>query len=246
MEINGDVVDLPIGWRFQPTDEELLCSYLAKKVGCGPLPAQVIKEIDATEFFSKHPWDLVDSLSKEENIETEWYFFIHGAGYLHGKMKKNRRVGDENGIGYWRSIGKEDPIYDGDGNVYATKIYSTYFLAKPNGTDDESETDLVTARVTARGENVLRQKNTLLRKQDRDIRDDLVTAENVLRLKNTLLREQVRDTNELRQLKKLKKTHWKMEELRLLNFQPTREDDENLHEEEWVVARITRGNDERL
>ncbi|KAK6123099.1 hypothetical protein DH2020_043160 [Rehmannia glutinosa] len=181
MEINGDVVDLPIGWRFQPTDEELLCSYLAKKVGCGPLPAQVIKEIDATEFFSKHPWDLVDSLSKEENIETEWYFFIHGAGYLHGKMKKNRRVGDENGIGYWRSIGKEDPIYDGDGNVYATKIYSTYFLAKPNG-----------------------------------------------------------------QIKKLKKTHWKMEELRLLNFHSTREDDENLHEEEWVVARITRGNDERL
>ncbi|KAK6148595.1 hypothetical protein DH2020_019507 [Rehmannia glutinosa] len=219
MEINGDVVDLPIGWRFQPTDEELLCSYLAKKVGCGPLPAQVIKEIDATEFFSKHPWDIVDSLSKEENIETEWYFFIHGAGYLHGKMKKNRRVGDENGIGYWRSIGKEDPIYDGDGNVYATKIYSTYFLAKPNGTDDESEADLVTARVT---------------------------AENVLRTKSTLLREQVRDTNELRQLKKLKKTHWKMEELRLLNFQPTREDDENLHEEEWVVARITRGNDERL
>ncbi|KAI3454747.1 hypothetical protein Pfo_011410 [Paulownia fortunei] len=168
---------LPIGWRFVPTDEELIRSYLAKKVGSGSLPAQVIKEIDATEFYSKHPKDLVENLANQEEdryFETERYFFIHGDDYFHGEMKRYRRVGD--GIGYWRSIGKEDPICDGDGNVFAFKIHSTYFSANS----------------------------------------------------------------------KPKKTHWKMEEYRLFNLgrrsSSSSEDEEDLHVEEWVVARITRGN----
>ena len=52
--INGGI-KLPIGYRFHPTDEELLVHYLKRKVLALPLPALVIPEFDV---FQTHPWGL--------------------------------------------------------------------------------------------------------------------------------------------------------------------------------------------
>nr|BAB89659.1 P0482D04.6 [Oryza sativa Japonica Group] len=46
---------LPIGFRFRPTDEELLLHYLRRKVMSRPLPADVIPVADLARL---HPWDL--------------------------------------------------------------------------------------------------------------------------------------------------------------------------------------------
>ena len=46
---------LPIGYRFCPTDEEVLLHYLKKRVHAMPLPASVIPEFDV---FQTDPWDL--------------------------------------------------------------------------------------------------------------------------------------------------------------------------------------------
>jgi hypothetical protein len=46
---------VPIGFRFDPTDEELLIHYLKKKVSSSPLPASIIAEID---LYKHDPWDL--------------------------------------------------------------------------------------------------------------------------------------------------------------------------------------------
>lgn len=52
----GDsIIDVPMGWRFLPTEKELVESYLSSKVALRPLPAKIIKEIDALEFYSHHP-----------------------------------------------------------------------------------------------------------------------------------------------------------------------------------------------
>ncbi|KAL0416082.1 UNVERIFIED_CONTAM: NAC domain-containing protein JA2 [Sesamum latifolium] len=186
---DGILQELPVGWRFAPTDEELIVSYLTNKVFEGSLPARVIEEIDADEFYNKRPKDLGRDfvvskmcnegseflVSKEHLVEwnlsgeRQWYFFINGDEYFHGKTEKDRCVGD--GIGYWKSIGKENPIRDAKGNVFAFKILYTYFSAKP----------------------------------------------------------------------KHKRTHWRMEEFRLLKRSTTNEED--FHMEEWVVARVTRGED---
>ncbi|GFY87140.1 hypothetical protein Acr_05g0007790 [Actinidia rufa] len=45
----------PIGYRFDPTSQQLLKYYLKPKVYSRPLPAQVILEFDA---FQTNPWDL--------------------------------------------------------------------------------------------------------------------------------------------------------------------------------------------
>lgn len=49
------VIRLPPGFRFQPTDEELVTHYLRRKVLSCPLPASIIPDIQLSRF---DPWDL--------------------------------------------------------------------------------------------------------------------------------------------------------------------------------------------
>jgi hypothetical protein len=46
---------LPPGFRFHPTDEELILHYLRKRAAAAPCPASVIAEVDIYKF---DPWDL--------------------------------------------------------------------------------------------------------------------------------------------------------------------------------------------
>ena len=47
--------DLPPGFRFHPTDEELVIHYLKKKAASVPLPVAIIAEVDLYKF---DPWEL--------------------------------------------------------------------------------------------------------------------------------------------------------------------------------------------
>lgn len=51
---NSDI-QLPPGFRFHPSDEELIEHYLRNKVTSKPLPASVIAEID---LYKYNPWEL--------------------------------------------------------------------------------------------------------------------------------------------------------------------------------------------
>ena len=46
---------LPPGFRFHPTDEELVIHYLKNKASSSPLPVPIIAEIDLYKF---DPWQL--------------------------------------------------------------------------------------------------------------------------------------------------------------------------------------------
>ncbi|GMI68300.1 hypothetical protein HRI_000499300 [Hibiscus trionum] len=91
--VNGGV-KMPIGYRFHPTDEELVVHYLKRKALNLPLPASVIPELDVLQT---NPW----SLTGEENK----YFF--SKRYGNDSNNKCKRVA---GCGYWKPIGKEKPI----------------------------------------------------------------------------------------------------------------------------------------
>ncbi|XVF08995.1 hypothetical protein REPUB_Repub07fG0052000 [Reevesia pubescens] len=113
--------EFPVGYRFVPTDEELVTHYLINKVICNALPASAFQEINATEFYSKPPKSSVEF----SNGEREWFFFIHEDGDFDNEQSKAIRIVG-NGRGFWRSKG-EQPLFDTNGNVLAFKVHLIYF-----------------------------------------------------------------------------------------------------------------------
>lgn len=57
--VKNGVMRLPPGFRFQPTDEEIVFQYLRRKVFSCPLPASIIPEISVCKY---DPWDLPGTL----------------------------------------------------------------------------------------------------------------------------------------------------------------------------------------
>lgn len=90
------------GFRFRPTDEELVSYYLRKKVCGRVLPYEVIAEVDLYKF---EPWDLPEK-SALPSRDLEWYFFIpRDRKYANGS-RSNRATAK----GYWKSTGKDRSV----------------------------------------------------------------------------------------------------------------------------------------
>ncbi|KAL1321650.1 hypothetical protein HN51_066516 [Arachis hypogaea] len=62
-------LDLPPGFGFHPTDEEIITYYLTEKVMNSSFSATAIGEADLNK---SEPWDLP---KKAKMGEKEWYFF---------------------------------------------------------------------------------------------------------------------------------------------------------------------------
>ncbi|RLM93770.1 NAC domain-containing protein 18-like [Panicum miliaceum] len=91
---------LPPGFRFHPTDEELILHYLRKRAAAAPCPAPVIAEVDIYKF---DPWDLP---AKAIFGEAEWYFFSPRDRKYPNGVRPNRAAGS----GYWKATGTDKPI----------------------------------------------------------------------------------------------------------------------------------------
>jgi len=63
MDINK-VDDLMPGFRFHPTDEELVGFYLKRKIQQKSLPIELIKQVD---IYKHDPWDLPSKNSYNTN-----------------------------------------------------------------------------------------------------------------------------------------------------------------------------------
>ena len=117
-------LSLPPGFRFYPTDEELLVQYLCRKVAGYQFNLQIIAEIDLYKF---DPWVLP---SKAIFGEKEWYFFSPRDRKYPNGSRPNRVAGS----GYWKATGT-DKIITTDGRKVGIKKALVFYVGKaPKGT----------------------------------------------------------------------------------------------------------------
>ncbi|KAK9129189.1 hypothetical protein Sjap_009676 [Stephania japonica] len=97
---------LPPGYRFHPTDEELVAFYLASKVFNGNFCGVQIAEIDLNRC---EPWELPDigKIGKRE-----WYFFSSRDRKYPTGLRTNRATE----AGYWKATGKDKEVYSSTSN----------------------------------------------------------------------------------------------------------------------------------
>lgn len=98
---------LPPGFRFYPSDEELVCHYLHNKVAnqhriaaAGAASAGTMVEVD---LHVHEPWELPDVAKLSTN---EWYFF----SFRDRKYATGLRTNRATKSGYWKATGKDRVI----------------------------------------------------------------------------------------------------------------------------------------
>ncbi|KAG5114690.1 hypothetical protein JHK82_037959 [Glycine max] len=102
----GSNYSFPPGFRFHPSDEELIVHYLQNKISSRPLPASIIAEIN---LYKYNPWELPNkSLFGEE----EWYFFSPRDRKYPNGLRPNRAAAS----GYWKATGTDKPILSSCGS----------------------------------------------------------------------------------------------------------------------------------
>ncbi|EOY10726.1 hypothetical protein QUC31_009849 [Theobroma cacao] len=119
-----DLIDLPPGFRFHPTDEEIITHYLTEKVMNSNFSASAIGEVDLNKC---EPWDLP---KKAKMGEKEWYFFCQRDRKYPTGMRTNRATE----AGYWKATGKDKEIYKGKGCLVGMKKTLVFYKGRaPKG-----------------------------------------------------------------------------------------------------------------
>ncbi|KAM3353324.1 hypothetical protein ACQJBY_024470 [Aegilops geniculata] len=96
----GQELNLPPGFRFHPTDEELVTHYLCRRCAGAPIAVPIITEIDLYKF---DPWQLPKMALYGEK---EWYFFSPRDRKYPNGSRPNRAAGS----GYWKATGADKPV----------------------------------------------------------------------------------------------------------------------------------------
>ncbi|CAL0333769.1 unnamed protein product [Lupinus luteus] len=120
--IDSQQPNLPPGFRFHPTDEELVVHYLKKKVSSDPLPASIIADVDLYKF---DPWELP---AKASFGEQEWYFFSPRDRKYPNGARPNRAATS----GYWKATGTDKPVLSSSGaHKVGVKKALVFYGGKP-------------------------------------------------------------------------------------------------------------------
>ncbi|TKW12962.1 hypothetical protein SEVIR_5G069700v4 [Setaria viridis] len=97
----GDDLELPPGFRFYPSDEEIVTFYLKPKVEQRSFTCIAIGEVDLKRT---EPCELP---GKAKTGEKEWYFFYEKDRKYRTGLRMNRATEG----GYWKATGKDKEIY---------------------------------------------------------------------------------------------------------------------------------------
>ncbi|KAF8728558.1 hypothetical protein HU200_017821 [Digitaria exilis] len=113
---------LPPGFRFHPTDEELILHYLRNRAANAGCPVDIIADVDIYKF---DPWDLP---SRAAYGDKEWYFFSPRDRKYPNGIRPNRAAGS----GYWKATGTDKPIHSSaTGESVGVKKALVFYKGRP-------------------------------------------------------------------------------------------------------------------
>ncbi|KAG6517422.1 NAC domain-containing protein 21/22-like [Zingiber officinale] len=118
---------LPPGFRFHPSDEELVCDYLVDKVFGGGRLCSLMIEVDLNKC---EPWDLPEMACVGGK---EWYFF----SLRDRKYATGQRVNRATQTGYWKATGK-DRLVSHQGRLVGMRKTLVFYRGRaPKGKETE-------------------------------------------------------------------------------------------------------------
>ncbi|XP_007019807.2 PREDICTED: NAC transcription factor 29 [Theobroma cacao] len=101
---------VPPGYRFAPTDDQLILHYLSNKVKGQPLLSEAVTDCEIYGDQDKEPWNIFDVTSPRT-------FYVFTKLKIKGKGKRIERTA---GRGTWKGQ-RTDPVKDSDGNHIGLK-----------------------------------------------------------------------------------------------------------------------------
>ncbi|XP_037489984.1 NAC domain-containing protein 26-like [Triticum dicoccoides] len=130
---------VPPGFRFHPTEEELVGYYLARKVAAQKIDHDIIQEVD---LYRIEPWDLPEWCSggrggagarpgQEDQSSSEWYFF----SFKDRKYPSGTRTNRATMAGFRKATGRDKLVTSSwsRGVIGMRKTLVFYRGRAPNG-----------------------------------------------------------------------------------------------------------------
>ncbi|XP_077246191.1 NAC (No Apical Meristem) domain transcriptional regulator superfamily protein [Tasmannia lanceolata] len=125
LSVNGQS-RVPPGFRFHPTEEELLHYYLRKKVAYEKIDLDVIRDVDLNKL---EPWDIQEKCKIGSTPQNDWYFFSH----KDKKYPTGTRTNRATTAGFWKATGRDKVIYSGFKRIGMRKTLVFYKGRAPHG-----------------------------------------------------------------------------------------------------------------
>ncbi|CAL9172235.1 NAC domain-containing protein 43 isoform X1 [Musa acuminata AAA Group] len=118
---------VPPGFRFHPTEEELLNFYLRKKVACEKIDLDVIRDVDLNKL---EPWDIqAEKCRIGSTPQNDWYFFSH----KDKKYPTGTRTNRATAVGFWKATGRDKVICSSIKRIGMRKTLVFYKGRAPHG-----------------------------------------------------------------------------------------------------------------
>ncbi|KAI3471599.1 hypothetical protein Pfo_028249 [Paulownia fortunei] len=121
---------MPPGFKFRPTDIELIQVYLNHKLQNGSFPPGFQKLFLDVKLYHHKPQDLIGMCEELEKNQESWYFFTPRERKYQNGSRPQRSAGN----GYWKATGKDKPVVH-NGDVIGYKKVLDFYTGRHHGGD---------------------------------------------------------------------------------------------------------------
>ncbi|XP_041025085.1 NAC domain-containing protein 90-like [Juglans microcarpa x Juglans regia] len=129
--------DLPPGFRFYPTEEELISFYLHNKLEGSreDLNRVMDRVIPLLDIYESNPWDLPQFSGDLCYGDPEQWFFFIPRQESEARGGRPRRLTT---IGYWKATGSPNYVYSSKNRIIGVKRTMVFYHGRaPNGRKSE-------------------------------------------------------------------------------------------------------------